>query len=449
MISIPRRIKRFSKVFADANHEIYVVGGAVRDSLLRRAVSDYDFATSATPQEVQSLFRRTIPTGIQHGTVTVLFENHEFEVTTYRIDGGYDDHRRPDSVTFTRSLYDDLKRRDFTINAIAADPLTGRITDPFDGRSDLQRRTLRTVGDPTQRFSEDALRMLRAVRFAATLQFEIDPDTFSSIAPRSQELSAVAPERVFQELSKIIAAATPSVGWHLLKNTNLLSIIMPEFLESDTHHLAASTLEGLFDHLVTACDCAPAEDGTLRWAALLHDIGKPRCAAHDERGLHFHGHDEVSAEMADSMLRRLRAPKRLMEAVTHLIRHHMFGITGGSSDAAIRRFVSRVGSDYALSLVTLRRADICGKTGSAPRATDLNNLERRIKTVLQEETALTTRDLAIDGRDLMTELNLTPGPHIGIILGELLETVLDDPEMNSRELLLNIARKFSETRLQQ
>jgi putative nucleotidyltransferase with HDIG domain len=350
MISIPRHIKRFSKVFADANHEIYVVGGAVRDSLLRRVVSDYDFATSATPQEVQRLFRRTIPTGIQHGTVTVLFENHEFEVTTYRIDGGYDDHRRPDSVTFTRSLYDDLKRRDFTINAIAADPRTGRLTDPFEGRADLQRRAIRTVGDPTQRFSEDALRMLRAVRFAATLQFEIEHDTFSSIPPRAQEFSAVAPERVLQELSKMMAAPTPSVGWHLLKNSTLLSVIAPELLEADTHQPSERALEGLFGHLVKACDCAPEEDDALRWAALLHDVGKPRCAAYDERGLHFHGHDETSAEMAESLLRRLRAPNRLIDSVTHLVRHHMFGVSGDSSDAAIRRFVSRVGrSDGQIS----------------------------------------------------------------------------------------------------
>ncbi|MEX2443705.1 MAG: HD domain-containing protein [Alkalispirochaeta sp.] len=449
MISIPRRVKRFARVFDGANHELSVVGGAVRDSLLGRTVNDYDFATSATPEEVQQLFRRTIPTGIQHGTVTVVFEGFQFEVTTYRIDGRYDDHRHPDSVTFTRSLYEDLRRRDFTINAIAADPLTGRLTDPFHGRDDLRRRTIRTVGDPAERFAEDALRMLRAVRFAATLEFEVSSDTFSAITPQREEISTVAPERVFQELSKMMEAPAPSVGWRLLRESHLLSFVAPELLESDAQERQESTLRGLFDHLVTSCDCASPEDASLRWAALLHDVGKPRCMAYDDRGLHFHGHDEASAEMAAELLRRLRASRRLIDSVTHLIRHHMFGVAGDSSDAALRRFVSRVGSDFALPLVTLRRADICGKTGSRPTGQDLNELERRIEIVLREDAAITTKDLAINGRDLMTELELSPGPHIGVILAELLETVLDDPEMNSRESLLHIARRFVETRLRQ
>ncbi len=447
MISIPRRVKRFAKAFEAANHELSVVGGAVRDSLLGRRVSDYDFATSATPAEVQQLFRHTIPTGIQHGTVTVLFEGHQFEVTTYRVDGNYGDHRHPESVRFTRSLQEDLQRRDFTINAIAADPGSGRVTDPFGGRDDLNRRTIRTVGDPAERFAEDALRMLRAVRFATTLQFDIAPETFQAIAQRHHEITAVAPERVFQELTKMMEAPTPSGGWHLLKNSTLLSAIAPELLESSTAAPGEEALNSLFDHLTATCDCTPAHDETLRWAGLLHDVGKPRCAAYDERGLHFHGHDRVSAEMAETLLRRLRASRRLIDSVSHLVGHHMFSVTADSTDAAIRRFVSRVGTDYALPLVVLRRADICGKTGSPPATRELNELERRIQSVLTERTALTTRDLAINGKDLMSELNLTPGPQIGTILGELLETVLDDPTMNTREKLLPIARRFLETRL--
>ncbi|HKK49546.1 MAG TPA: CCA tRNA nucleotidyltransferase [Alkalispirochaeta sp.] len=447
MISIPRRIKRFAQRFNDAHHELSIVGGAVRDSLLGRTVSDYDFATSATPHEVQKLFRNTIPTGIQHGTVTVLFEGNSYEVTTYRVDGKYEDHRRPESVRFTRSLEEDLQRRDFTINAIAADPGSGRLTDPFGGRHDLEHRTIRTVGDPADRFGEDALRMLRAVRFAATLQFEIAPETFHAIEPRHSEIAAVAPERIFQELTKMMSTHSPARGWHLLKDSTLLSSIAPELLESTTMAQHEVALDDLFAHLAATCDCTPAHDEILRWAGLLHDVGKPRCAAYDDRGLHFHGHDATSAEMAEGLLRRLRAPRRLIDSVAHVVRHHMFGVTGGSTDAAIRRFVSRVGADYALPLVTLRRADICGKTGTPPTATDLNELERRIQSILTERTALTPKDLAINGNDLMSELELVPGPHIGIILGELLETVLDDPTLNTREQLLHIARRFAESRL--
>ncbi|MFO8043985.1 MAG: HD domain-containing protein [Alkalispirochaeta sp.] len=451
MISIPRRVKRFAQVFSDARHELSVVGGAVRDSLLGRRVSDYDFATSATPQEVQQLFRATIPTGIQHGTVTVLFEGHHFEVTTYRVDGGYEDHRRPDSVTFTRSLEEDLMRRDFTVNAIAADPLTGKLTDPHHGQDDLQRRILRTVGDPNQRFGEDALRMIRAIRFATTLDFEIHADTFAAIAPRREEISAVAPERILQELSKMITAAAPSRGWRLLNESSLLSLIAPELLEyesvSEVPDPQEHVLSGLFEHLVASCDCAPQEDEVLRWAALLHDVGKPRCLAYDERGVHFHGHDESSAQMAADLLLRLRASRRLIDSVAHLVRHHMFGVTGESSDAALRRFVSRVGAEAALPLVTLRRADICGKTGSPPSDRTLSQLERRIERIIQDNAALTVKDLALNGRDLMHELDLKPGPHIGTILEELLSTVLDDPQMNTREALLEIARRFTDTRL--
>lgn len=447
MISIPRRVKRFAHVFAAAHHELSIVGGAVRDSLLGRTVSDYDFATSATPDEVQQLFRHTIPTGIQHGTVTVLFERHQFEVTTYRVDGTYNDQRHPDSVTFTRSLQEDLKRRDFTMNAIAADPLTGSLTDPFNGRRDIAERVIRTVGTPADRFAEDALRMLRAVRFATTLQFEITSETFEAMRLRAHDLSSVAPERIFQELTKIMIAPTPSVGWRLLKQSGLLSSIAPELLESPAESRAEDALSTLFDHLVTTCDCTPQDDDVLRWAGLLHDVGKPRCAAYDERGLHFHGHETESAVMAEELLRRLRAPRRLIESVAHLVRHHMFGVTGDSTDAAIRRFVSRVGAESAAPLIALRRADICGKTGAPPSSPDLTRLEQRIDAIITERSALTTKDLAINGRDLMSELDISPGPHIGIILRELLETVLDDPTKNSRDVLLTIARRFAEDRL--
>ena len=447
MNHVPRSIRRFARRFTDAGHELYIVGGAVRDGLLGRTVTDYDFATSATPDEVQRLFRRTIPTGVQHGTVTVLFEGSQFEVTTYRVDGTYADHRHPDAVHFTRSLDEDLARRDLTINAIAMDPASGRIHDPHGGREDLRRRLVRTVGDPDTRFGEDALRMLRAVRFATALEFDVDPALRAAVARHHAEITTVAAERVLQEFEKMMAASRPSTGWRLLRDTHLLEDLIPELLEGDRPPAGAAAVDGLFDHLVASCDCAPRDHATLRWAALFHDLAKPRCSGHDDRGRHFHGHDERSAEMATAILTRLRASRERIEGVRHLVRHHMFGVHGDSTDAAIRRFVSRVGTAAAADLLVLRRADICGKTGAPPTDPGLLRLEERVTAACREGHALTVRDLAVNGRDLMTELRISPGPIVGILLDELLETVLDNPEQNTRDQLLTIARRFADSRL--
>ena len=445
-MTVPGAIRAFAQEFRRAGHELYVVGGAVRDSLLRRPVTDYDFATSATPAEVQALFRRTVPTGIAHGTVTVLYGDRQFEVTTYRVEGEYHDHRRPEHVHFTRSLQEDLSRRDFTINAIAYDPLTRSLIDPHDGRSDLKSETLRTVGDPGTRFEEDALRMLRAVRFAAVLQFAVAPELEAAIAPRVSHIAHVSVERVYQELSKMMEAPKPSRGWHLLRDTGLARIILPELLEDRTRG-TSDEMPPVFEHLVASCDCAPRDTPVLRWAAMLHDIGKPRCLAHDARGLHFHGHDQVSADMAEEILTRLRAPKTVRDQVTHLVRHHMFDLTAEHGDAALRRFMSRVGKETVPQLLQLRRADICGKTGMVPVSEDLNRLERRLKDMTAAAPPVTTGDLAVNGRDLMRALSLSPGPQIGIVLEELLRTVIDDPQLNTRDQLLEVATRFYSERL--
>lgn len=447
MKRLPPEVRKLAARFRDAGHELYVVGGAVRDAILRRPVTDYDFATSATPEEVQRLFRRTIPTGIRHGTVTVLFDGGQFEVTTYRVDGAYEDHRRPDTVTFTRSLDEDLARRDLTINAIAQDPLSGELRDPFGGRNDLRGRIIRTVGAADARFGEDALRMVRAVRFAATLEFTVDPETLDAITAHAPTIRRVAAERVFQEFSKMMEAPRPSIGWRHLRGTGLLEHLVPELLEDAVPREDGIILPPVFDHLVQTCDCATPGDPALRWAALLHDVAKPRCAAVDERGLHFHGHDVRSAEMCEEILRRLKSSRELADHASHLIRHHMFGIDEASSDAALRRFVARVGRDAVDPLLALRQADICGKTGARTMSPDLVRLTDRIDHVAHANAALTVRDLAINGKDLMSALELPPGPLVGVILDELLGTVLDDPSRNDRDTLIEIGRRFYEERL--
>ncbi|WP_083914965.1 CCA tRNA nucleotidyltransferase [Alkalispirochaeta alkalica] len=440
MLHIPSAVRDFGRIFSREGYELYIVGGAVRDALLGKKVEDYDFATSATPSEVTDLFQRVIPTGLQHGTVTVLFGNHSFEVTTYRVDGSYSDHRRPDTITFTRSLEEDLARRDLTINAIALNPETGDVVDPLGGRKDLKDRVIRTVGSGDDRFREDALRMVRAVRFAATLDFTLLPDVARAISRHAPLLGQVSQERIARELEKLMQARRPSGGWRLFRETGLLAQFLPE-LEEDR-----DSPWPVFEHLLSSCDCAPSDPPQLRWAALFHDIGKPRCGATDERGLHFHGHDQVSATMAEEILLRLRFPKERIRSVAHLVRHHMFGYSPEWSDAAVRRFISRVGQEEAFLLTALRRADICGKTGSPPILPDLDELEGRIRGILHQGQPLTRKDLAINGKDLMSRIGIPPGPALGIVLEELLETILDDPERNTPETLLEIARAVYQAR---
>ncbi len=440
MIHIPPRVKRFAGHFHDAGHELYIVGGAVRDALRKERNSDYDFATSATPQEVMDLFPRVIPTGIQHGTVTVMFQGEPYEVTTYRIEHGYSDSRHPDAVSFTRSLHEDLSRRDLTINAMALDPRTGTVVDPFGGRDDLRDRRIRTVGSARERFSEDALRMVRAVRFTTTLRFDPEPDVESAIIVLAPTVAAVSVERIAAEFEKMMRAETPSLGWMMLWRTGLLAKIIPEILES-------TAVDGLVEHLFRSCDCSPPDQPHLRWAALLHDIGKPRCSGQDKRGQHFIGHDEESARMAETLLQRLRFPKQFTTRVVHLVRHHMFDYSPDYSDSAVRRLIARVGVDAIHDLIRLRRADTCGKSGHLPTHSVMDELQDRIHRIIAANAVLTRSDLAVNGKDLMQYANIPAGPVVGMVLEELLETVLDDPELNTRERLLSIAGTFAAQRL--
>ncbi len=441
MVTLPDTIQQFARHFFDAGYELYVVGGAVRDRLLHMPGDDFDFATSARPEEVQSLFDRVIPTGIQHGTVTVLYRKHAFEVTTYRTDGTYSDQRHPDSVTYTSSLEEDLSRRDFTINAIALDPRNGTLIDPFEGRTDLENGIIRSVGTPIARFGEDALRMLRAVRFATILGFTLDPEIIPAMKTLAPSIQRVSHERIAMELRKMMRSAQPSRGWRMLNDATVLGHIIPELNES-------FQVEQLFEHLLQTCDCVPeAATEHMRWAALFHDIGKPRCIGSDHRGTHFIGHDTVSAAMAEKILQRLRFPNEIIQPVCHLIKHHMFSYTSDFTDAAIRRFIARVGEDSVNQLIDLRLADGCGKTGRRFISEEMKELSRRVDTIIAGQDALHRSDLAINGRDLMEEAGIPPGRVVGIVLEELLEVVLDDPGMNTRQTLLHIARNIKRQKL--
>jgi tRNA nucleotidyltransferase (CCA-adding enzyme) len=437
----PRELLEFAKPLLQAGKACYLVGGAVRDYLLGRQVNDFDAASDALPEEVARLYKRVIPTGIKHGTVTVLFKGLEIEVTTFRTESGYADGRHPDEVRFSPSIEEDLSRRDFTINAMAFDLEARSLLDPHRGRADLEARLVRAVGDPLERFREDGLRPLRAIRFAAQLGFEIEPATLAAIGPSIERFRLVSPERVREELQKMLLARIPSQALRLLETTGLLAEILPELSACRGVEQRGMHVYDVLDHLYASVDAAPPRL-VLRLAALLHDIGKP--AAKEERpgaDPTFYRHEELSAKAAEALLKRLRFPNALVDEVVHLIRCHMFSYDESWSDAAVRRFIARVGEAHLEALFALRLADGAGILGRPIDPRSLEPLRERIQAVLEAGQALGLADLAVKGGDL-AQLGVRPGPAMGALLKELLEAVIDDPSLNERERLLDIASRI-------
>ncbi|MEP7027958.1 MAG: HD domain-containing protein [Candidatus Eisenbacteria bacterium] len=426
----------------DAGYEAVAVGGGVRDALLGRAVFGlWDLATAATPAQVIALFPGAVPTGIEHGTVTLPDPAGAIEITSYRTDHGYSDARRPDEVRFGVDLVTDLERRDFTINALVYEPASGLVLDAVGGLADLEARVLRAVGDPVGRFREDALRPVRGARLAAVLDFGLDPATEAALAAAADLVPRLSAERVRDELEKMLAAPKPSIGFELLRRSGLLALLLPELeatvgVRQNRHHAF-----DVYHHTLRAIDAAPATNGVVRWAALAHDLGKPATrAVKDDGEASFHGHPAVGAEIADAMLTRLRLPRAVREAIVHLVAEHLFEYRPEWTDAAVRRFVKRVGEANLADLFALRAADAAGTREGAPDLTNLETFRARIAAVLAARPPLSTRELALDGRELMTELDLAPGPRVGAILAALVERVLDDPALNTRERLLELAR---------
>ena len=440
----------FASAFRAKRHQCWLVGGAVRDLYLGRPLSDLDIATDALPEEVMGMFRSVIPTGIKHGTVTVLSKGTRFEVTTFRTEAGYSDGRRPDAVAFVATIEDDLARRDFTINAMALDLLSGRLEDPHGGRDDLGRRLVRAIGDPDARFAEDGLRPVRACRFAAQLDFAVDPATLAAIPRALATVARVSAERVRDELVKILASRAPSRGLRLMHEAGLLRLLVPE-LEA-----CAGVTQGelhcydVLDHSLAACDEAPPDDLVLRLAALLHDVGKPprRAVAPDGR-VTFYGHEQVSAELAESILVRLRFPTDTVRTVRRLVAEHMFNYTEEWSDSAVRRLVARVGEQLIDPLIALRRADAAGMCpGNGSRYPEaLARFSDRVGAVRAGDRAFTVHELAIGGREVMQRLGIGPGPAVGAILSALLEAVLEDPALNTPERLIDIAERLYRERI--
>ena len=445
---VDKLLIKFSKIFQDAGFSCYLVGGAVRNLSMGLQVSDYDFATNARPEDVIGLFRKVIPTGIKHGTVTVLFSHHKLEVTTFRTDGDYTDFRRPDKVHFTPSIYEDLKRRDFTINSMAYDLLNGELLDPHGGRDDLERRIIRAIGQPSERFQEDALRIMRGCRFAAQLEFGIEQSTLAGMKEKSSNLAAVSAERIRDELEKILKADKPSIAFRIMAETGVLDVVLPELsacrgIEQKGYHDF-----DVFEHSILSCDGAPAGNPEVRLAALLHDTGKPASLEFDEFGIPtFHSHEFKSVEIAEKIIQRFKFPKDFEAHVLHLIKNHMFNYQPEWTDSAVRRFIAKTGVDNLKNLFLLRSADQFGMSGRKVDSKNLDELDRRVSSVLESEHAFTIKDLDINGNILHREAGIPKGPAMGTVLDFLLETVLDDPSQNKRDTLVKLAENFYRERL--
>jgi len=442
---IPDEVRAICKQLKAHGHEAYVVGGCVRDLLLGKDAADWDVTTDAKPEEVQAIFPRVIPTGIQHGTVTVLVHGEPFEVTTFRGEGAYSDGRRPDTVEFVSDIVADLARRDFTVNAIALDPDDGRVIDPYEGQKDLERKVIRAVGVPLERFREDGLRVLRAARFTATLEFALDPDTERAIEPSLDVFKKVSQERVRDEWIKAMKAKRPSRAFDVMQKNGILAVTCPEMLEGVGMEQNKWHAYDVWRHGMECLDACPG-DPILRIAAMLHDVGKPRSRAFSDKTKDwtFYDHERIGAVMADPICQRLRFSNEERERIVHLVRNHLFHYTSEWNDATVRRFIKRIGKERLEDLYALNEADVRAKGRDAtPDLSALTALKAHVERVIAAGDALNVRDLAIGGRDLMTELGLPPGPAIGRILNALLEEVIVDPAKNTRDTLLAIAKQLS------
>lgn len=440
MIHPPERVLQVCSRLRHAGFQAWLVGGAVRDSIMGRAPHDWGIATNARPDAVVGLFDRVIETGIKHGTVSVILGGEPFEVTTFRGDGAYSDGRRPDSVTFLDTIEQDLARRDFTMNAIAFDPLSGVYCDPYGGRDDIAAGLIRAVGEPEARFREDGLRMLRAARFSTTLDFAIDVATERAIGSTLGQLEGLAKERIHDEWLKAIMSRTPSRFFETLRQTGMLSCICAELVpligcEQNRWHQY-----DVWMHSMVVLDNTP-QDPVLRLAGIFHDVSKPATKGVNEKtgDVTFYDHENVGAGVADGILERMRFSTEHRQKAVHLIRHHLIPYQPGWAASAIRRWVRRVGSENVAPLLQLGRADILGKGQAAieMRTDAIDELERRIAEMeIRAPIATNTSALAISGADVMTSLGIPPGKRVGDVLRALLEMVTDEPELNTRDALL-------------
>jgi len=441
-INLPEGAKLIIDTIQAAGYEAYAVGGCVRDSLLGRDPHDWDITTSAKPEQVKALFSRTIDTGLQHGTVTVMRDRVGYEVTTYRIDGTYEDSRHPREVAFTSDLEEDLKRRDFTINAMAYNEEKGLI-DLFGGMDDMKAGIIRCVGKPAERFGEDALRILRAIRFSAQLGYQIDDGARDEIRRFAPALKKISAERIQAELVKMMVSPHPEYlreAYYL----GVTRVFLPEFdraMETQQHHPHHAYSVG--EHTLRALQ-EVRDDKVLRLTMLFHDIGKPDTMTVDEEGItHFHGHASLGADMAQNILRRLKFDNDTINMVSRLVLYHDYGTDLDPSMKRIRRMVNKLGEDLFPAVFEVRYADICAQSDYLRREKieRLENWKQLYVRMLEEKQCVSLKTLAVSGSDLIAA-GMKPGKELGGVLQNLLELVLEDPDCNTAEKLMAEARKL-------
>ena len=435
-IQLPEKVNQIIHTLQEHGYEAYAVGGCVRDSVLGRVPDDWDITTSATPQETKALFPRTFDTGIEHGTITVLIEKDAFEVTTYRVDGKYEDSRHPSEVTFTRCLQEDLLRRDFTINAMAYNEKEG-LVDIFGGMEDLQNKMIRCVGNARARFGEDALRILRAVRFAAQLGFEIEEETQKGITELAPSLANISAERIQVELVKMLISPNPKL-LRTAYELGIMKVIMPEFDEmmkttQETKHHKYTVGE----HTIKAIENIRA-DKVLRLTMLLHDVAKPRMKTMDEKGAaHFKKHDIVGTEMAKQILRRLKFDNDTMNKVVKLVQYHDYRMPAEAKN--VRRAMNKIGEELFLYFLEVQEADALAQSEYMleEKLQNIKEIRMCYEEIVARQECVSLKTLAITGSDLI-ESGMKPGKEIGVILNKLLEIVIENPEYNEKETLLKI-----------
>ncbi len=441
-IKMPGKVNKIIGVLQEAGFEAYAVGGCIRDSLLGRTPNDWDITTSAKPMEVKALFSHTIDTGIQHGTVTILLDREGFEVTTYRIDGEYEDGRHPKEVSFTGSLEEDLKRRDFTINALAYNETAGLI-DIFEGQKDLKDGIIRCVGNAEERFTEDALRMLRAIRFSAQLGYRIEENTLVAIHKLAGNLEKISAERIQTELLKLIVSPHPDY-LRTAYECGVTKVFFPEFdLAMETPQNHPHHCYNVGEHILHSLLEIPA-DKVLRLTMLLHDIAKPQCLTMDEKGItHFHGHEEMGAEMSRVILRRLRMDNDTTDKVCRLVRFHDYGNGVAPDRRIVRRAVNKIGEDLFADFLLVKKADLLAQSMYL-REEKLSNLaawDACYREIREAEECVSLRTLAVNGKDLIAA-GLQPGRELGDILKQLLDEVLENPEKNEKDYLISRAKEL-------
>jgi len=436
---LPALVKKVLTTLEKKGFKAYIVGGAVRDLVSQKTVKDWDFTTDAEPEQISKLFKDSFYDN-DFGTVGVA-EKHlggerdqVVEITTFRSESSYSDRRRPDKVVWGKELNEDLKRRDFTINAMAMDK-SGKIYDPFEGQKDLKQKQVKAVGVADERFQEDALRMMRAIRIAAQLGFVIEKQTLKAINDNAKLIQAIAAERVRDELLKIVASPYPKDGMLLLYSGGLLQYILPELIETRGVEQAGHHTKDVWNHSLDALDACPSPDPIVRLATLLHDVGKPRSKKNRGEGkeVTFYNHEVIGARMAKEVAKRLKMSKKQLDLLWLLVRWHMFAYDPKMTDKAIRRFIKRVGINNINNMMMLRMGDRIGG-GSKATSWRLRELQTRIGEVLY--TPMQIKDLKVNGNDVMEIVKIKGGPKVGEILNKLFDEVMEDANKNDREYLL-------------